>query len=135
MVAGVERYFQIVRCFRDEDRGPTRACRRILKLILKCPFVTQNEVMELIEDMTITKNKIFGDKIVLKVPFAKNPPSRSYYKIHADKFDLRTGSKKDPHSSFCLGNSIFRSYRTIKERHFFRLEKHLPTILFYSTTS
>jgi aspartyl-tRNA synthetase len=49
MVAGVDRYFQIAPCFRDEDARADRSPGEFYQLDIELAFVTENEIFELIE--------------------------------------------------------------------------------------
>ena len=68
MVAGCERYFQIARCFRDEaqraDRQP-----EFTQLDVEMSFVTQEDVLSLIERMTIDVCSKLSEK-TLPTPFS-----------------------------------------------------------------
>ncbi len=93
MIAGVEKYFQIARCFRDEDPRADRAYGEFTQLDLEMSFVEREDVMNLIESMVID----IYDK--LKVPIKQKPfPVFTYQeaikKFGADKFDLRTEEEK-----------------------------------------
>ncbi len=94
MVAGLERYFQIARCFRDEDPRADRAYGEFTQLDIEMSFVEQEDILKLTEELfkEITE-KVFGKK-VLKYPFPRIPHKEALKKYGADKFDLR--SDKDP---------------------------------------
>ncbi|MBI5127517.1 aspartate--tRNA ligase [Candidatus Roizmanbacteria bacterium] len=93
MIAGVEKYFQIARCFRDEDPRADRAYGEFTQLDLEMSFVEREDVMNLIESMVIDVYE------KLKIPIQKKPfPVFTYQeaikKFDADKFDLRTEEEK-----------------------------------------
>jgi aspartyl-tRNA synthetase len=95
MVAGAERYFQISRCFRDED---TRGDRQpeFTQLDLEMSFTTQEEILDLVEDLyrKIIKNKC-PEKIIAKTPFPRLTYKEVIDKYGTDKPDLRE-NKDDP---------------------------------------
>ncbi len=94
MVAGFEKYYQIARCFRDEDPRADRAYGEFTQLDLEMSFVTQEEILKLTEDLMIQlAEKIAGKKVYQK-PFPRFSQKEVLEKFGADKFDLR--SKKDP---------------------------------------
>jgi aspartyl-tRNA synthetase len=94
MVAGLERYFQIVRCFRDEDPRADRAYGEFTQLDLEISFTSQEEILALTEQLMIElTEKIVGKKIYKK-PFPRLTHAEAIKKFGADKFDLR--AKKDP---------------------------------------
>ena len=93
MIAGFERYFQIARCFRDED---TRGDRQpeFTQLDLEMAFVEREDVLALIEELyTDLVEKIAG-KTVFKKPFPRLTHAEATKRFGADKFDLR--EEKDP---------------------------------------
>jgi len=94
MVAGFERYFQIARCFRDEDPRKDRAYGDFTQLDLEMSFPTQEEILNLTEKLMIDlTEKIVGKKI-FKKPFPRFTYKQAMEKFGADKFDLR--KQKDP---------------------------------------
>jgi len=94
MVAGFERYYQIARCFRDEDPRADRAYGEFTQLDLEMSFTTQDEILELIEGlMTDLTEKVAGKKILQK-PFPRFSYQEAMKRFGDDKFDLR--KKKDP---------------------------------------
>ena len=101
MVAGFERYFQIARCFRDED---TRGDRQpeFTQLDYEMSFVTQEEVLTFTEAMMIELiGKMYPEKKITTVPFPRITFAESLEKYGSDKPDLRV-NKADPNElAFC----------------------------------
>ncbi len=96
MVAGIERYFQIARCFRDEDPRADRAYGEFTQLDVEMSFITQEEIRRLIEEMYIEIVKeIFPDKYISQVPFPVLTYEEAMSKYGNDKPDLRK-DKNDP---------------------------------------
>ncbi len=95
MVAGFERYFQIARCFRDEDsRGDRQP--EFTQLDVEMSFVEENDVMNLIEEAMIKLVKeIFPEKKISKEPFPKLNYDEAMEKYNSDKPDL-IKEKNDP---------------------------------------
>lgn len=90
MVAGVERYFQIAPCFRDEDSRANRSPGEFYQLDMEMSFVTQNEILELVETM-FTKMivELFPQKHILQTPWPRLAYSEVMEKYKTDKPDLR----------------------------------------------
>ncbi|MHC2994402.1 MAG: aspartate--tRNA ligase [Candidatus Atribacteria bacterium] len=89
MIAGFERYFQIVRCFRDEDLRADRA-PEFTQLDMEMSFVDREEVFNLIEEMFVHLfKKLLNIKI--KIPFLKMDYQEAISKYGTDKPDLRFG--------------------------------------------
>ncbi|MCL4530200.1 MAG: aspartate--tRNA ligase, partial [Chloroflexi bacterium] len=101
MVGGVEKYFQIARCFRDED---TRGDRQpeFTQLDLEMSFVEREDVMRLNEELLIALvKKLAPEKKIQEIPF----PRMSYYDAmkhyKTDRPDIRK-DKNDPNLlAFC----------------------------------
>lgn len=91
MVAGLERYFQIATCFRDED---LRADRQLefKQVDLEMSFVDREAVLAEVEEVIIEVMEALG-KPILKTPFPRLTYKEAREKYHSDKPDLR--SKKD----------------------------------------
>ena len=89
MVAGLERYFQIARCFRDEDsRGDRQP--EFTQLDLEMSFVDEKDVLDLIEGMIIKLvESIFSEKKISKKPFPRLDYAEVMAKYNSDKPDLR----------------------------------------------
>ena len=90
MVAGVERYFQIARCFRDEDLRADRQ-PEFTQLDLEMSFVDENDVLGLTEELyTSMIETITPGKKLIK-PFPRLTYEESAAKYATDKPDLRFG--------------------------------------------
>jgi len=89
MVSGFEKYYQIVRCFRDEDLRADRS-PEFTQLDMEMSFVDRDEIFNLVEEMFVyLLNKLFGIKI--KIPFRRMDYQEAISKYGADKPDLRFG--------------------------------------------
>lgn len=90
MVAGLERYFQIARCFRDEDPRRDRAYGEFTQLDIEMSFVTQEDILNLIENMfTKIVKKLWPLKQITQTPWPRLSHSAIINKYHSDKPDLR----------------------------------------------
>lgn len=92
MVGGIERYFQIARCFRDEDPRADRGFE-FTQLDLEMSFVNREDIMQILEEMTILVMEKLGYTIKQK-PFPRVTYKEAMEKYGADKFDLRTEEDK-----------------------------------------
>ena len=101
MVGGVERYFQIARCFRDEDQRGDRQ-PEFTQLDLEMSFVSQEDVLNLNERMMIEMVRaVVPHKKITSVPFPRISYTESMKKYGNDKPDLRV-DKNDPNElAFC----------------------------------
>ncbi|HEX8910615.1 MAG TPA: aspartate--tRNA ligase [Anaeromyxobacteraceae bacterium] len=87
MIAGFDRYFQIVRCFRDEDLRLDRQ-PEFTQIDVEMSFVEQNDVFEVIEGLVCRLWKeVLG--VELPRPFPRMPFAESMEKYGNDKPDLR----------------------------------------------
>ncbi len=91
MVAGVDRYFQIARCFRDEDlRGDRQP--EFTQLDLEMSFATEETVMGFVEAMAIEVSRaVAPDRPLLQVPFPRFTYDEALERFGTDKPDLRFG--------------------------------------------
>jgi len=91
MVAGVDRYFQIARCFRDEDlRGDRQP--EFTQLDLEMSFVDEAAVMDFVEAMTIAVSRaVVPDRPLQAVPFPRFTYDEAMERLGSDKPDLRFG--------------------------------------------
>ncbi len=90
MIAGFERYFQIARCFRDEDLRADRQ-PEFTQLDLEMSFVEAADVMALIEEMLISLSAEVSDKPIQKLPFPVLTYDEAMDKYGIDRPDLRFG--------------------------------------------
>ena len=96
MVAGMERYFQIARCFRDEDPRKDRAYGEFTQLDMEMSFMSQEDIMILIEELfTDIVTKFFPEKHVTQTPWPRIPHKEAMATYGCDKPDLRK-DKNDP---------------------------------------
>jgi aspartyl-tRNA synthetase len=93
MTAGVERYFQMARCIRDEDLRADRGFE-FTQLDLEMSFVSQQEVMQTVEAITKSAVKAAGGKLHQE-SFPVVTYQESMEKYGADRFDLRTEEEKE----------------------------------------
>jgi len=88
MVSGFDRYFQIVRCFRDEDLRPNRQ-PEFTQLDLEASFIDEKFIYGLLEKLMV---RVFGAQdIQFSGPFIYLPYEEAMNKYGSDKPDLRYG--------------------------------------------
>jgi len=92
MVAGLERYFQIARCIRDEDLRANRVFEHS-QIDIEMSFVKREDVMKTAEEMFTKVFESFGKKIKQK-PFPVFTYQEAMKKYGADKFDLRNEKER-----------------------------------------
>jgi aspartyl-tRNA synthetase len=89
MVSGFDKYFQIAPCFRDEDARADRSPGEFYQLDFEMSFATQDDVLNVAEEVLYRTFVKFSDKKVSKPPFVRIPYKESMIKYGTDKPDLR----------------------------------------------
>lgn len=101
MVAGFEKYFQVARCFRDEDQRGDRQ-PEFTQIDMEMSFVDQEDVMKLTEEMMINLVKtLVPDKKIQKKPFPILTYDEAMKKYKTDKPDLRKDKNDKNELAFC----------------------------------
>jgi aspartyl-tRNA synthetase len=88
MISGFDKYFQIVRCFRDEDLRADRQ-PEFTQIDIEMSFIEMEDVFEVVENLMASVFEIIDIKI--KHPFPKIPYNVSMEKYGTDRPDLRIG--------------------------------------------
>ncbi len=89
MVSGIDKYFQIAPCFRDEDARADRAPGEFYQLDMEMAYATQEDVFSVIEPVLYNTFKEFSGKEVTSYPFPRIKYKESMLKYGTDKPDLR----------------------------------------------
>ena len=89
MVSGIDKYFQIAPCFRDEDARADRAPGEFYQLDMEMSFATQEDVFQVVEPVIYNTFKKFSDKQISEAPFKRITYKEAMIKYGSDKPDLR----------------------------------------------
>ena len=89
MTSGIDKYFQIAPCFRDEDARADRSPGEFYQLDFEMAFATQEDVFDTAEEVLYDIFSKFSDKKVSKKPFRRIPYEEAMKKYGTDKPDLR----------------------------------------------
>jgi len=117
MVGGFERYFQVTKCFRDEDLRPNRQ-PEFTQLDMEASFIDETFIYSLIEPLVIKAFEVGG--ITLQAPFPHITYQESMDKYGCDRPDLRFGLEMTnvtdifKHTSYKIFQSISQSGGLIK---------------------
>jgi len=118
MISGLDRYFQIARCFRDEDLRADRQ-PEFTQLDLEMSFVTPDEIFNIIEEMFhYVYKKTLG--IELSIPFPRLKYSEAMNRFGIDKPDLRFGlelidlSQELAESEFKVFSSVLAAQGSVR---------------------
>ena len=123
MVSGIDKYFQIAPCFRDEDARADRAPGEFYQLDMEMSYATQEDVFSVIEPVMYNTFKTFSNKKVLEYPFPRIPYKEAMLKYGTDKPDLRNPLYIIDLSEF-FSKCTFKPFigRTVRA---IKVEKHL----------
>ena len=101
MVAGFERYFQLARCFRDEDPRADRAYGEFTQLDIEMSFVTQEDILQLAEELFTSLSKaLFPEKTITQAPWPRISHKDAIKEYGSDKPDLRKDKKDKDELAF-----------------------------------
>jgi len=102
MVAGLEKYFQIAKCFRDEDARANRQAEHT-QLDIEMSFVEQEDILDLVEKLyTNLVRKIFTQKKITETPFPRISYKTAIEKYKSDKPDLRKNKNDSNELAFAF---------------------------------
>jgi aspartyl-tRNA synthetase len=108
MVAGYERYFQIARCFRDEDQRADRQ-PEFTQLDLEISFVERDDILDLIEELMIGMVEAASDVPLAYEAFPRLSHAEAMSRFGTDRPDLRFGLELVDVSEIA-GRSAFRVF-------------------------
>lgn len=103
MVGGVDRYFQIAPCFRDEDSRMDRHYGEFYQLDMEMSFVEQEDIFQIMEPLMVNLTEKYSEKKVLQKPFPRIPWKEAMNKYGSDKPDLRFDFEIVPISDLVKG--------------------------------
>ncbi|ACA59419.1 aspartyl-tRNA synthetase [Candidatus Desulforudis audaxviator MP104C] len=110
MVSGCERYFQIVRCFRDEDLRADRQ-PEFTQIDLEMSFVDSGDVMALVEEMVAALYRETTG-VELEIPFPRITYADAMDRFGTDKPDLRYGMELHDVTDVAAGCG-FKVFQTV----------------------
>jgi aspartyl-tRNA synthetase len=110
MVAGFERYFQIARCYRDEDLRADRQ-PEFTQLDLEMSFVEQDDILVLIEELYLSIAREVRPDLNVPTPFARITYADALRRFGTDKPDLRYGLELADFTDLVAGTDfiVFKS--------------------------
>ncbi len=115
MVGGMDRYFQIARCFRDEDQRGDRQ-PEFTQLDIEMAFIEQEDVLKLTEGILIKLSKKFQKhKKILKKPFPRLSFHDAMNRFGSDKPDIRFAMELEDISDLAK-KSEFKVFRDTVEK-------------------
>ena len=107
MVGGIDKYFQIAPCFRDEDPRMDRHYGEFYQLDMEMSFVSQEDVLAIMEPLMIQLTEKFSNKKVVNLDekgrFIRLPWKEAMTRYGADKPDLRFGLEIKPITEMVSG--------------------------------
>ncbi len=113
MVSGIEKYFQIARCLRDEDPRADRQAEHT-QLDIEMSFIKQADIMEITERLFIELiKKLYPEKKIQKIPFPRITYQKSMERYNSDRPDLRNNKTNSDLLAFCwvIDFPFFEKYK------------------------
>lgn len=118
MVSGVDRYFQIAPCARDEDPRADRHAGVFYQIDIEMSFPTQDEIFDIAERLIKDTYKVVApQKTIVNFPFPRIPFTEAMNKYGSDKPDIRFGLELQNVTEVLKGKSefnVFNNAETIK---------------------
>ena len=111
MVAGFDRYFQIARCFRDEDQRGDRQ-PEFTQLDMEMSFVDREDVMGLIEGLMTGIAESLTDKPLMSKPFPRLTYAEAMDRFGRDNPDIRFGMELSDISPI-VANTEFKVFKSV----------------------
>ena len=109
MVGGLDRYFQIAPCFRDEDPRMDRAFGEFYQLDMEMSFVEQEDIFDIMDPLMVKLTEELSGKTIITKPFPRIPWREAMEKYGTDKPDLRFGFEIKPITG-AVKNSGFKVF-------------------------
>ena len=110
MIAGLDKYYQIARCFRDEDLRADRQ-PEFSQLDIEMSFATTEQVYALVEGLFVRVFRLIG--VELQTPFPRFTFEEVMRRFGSDKPDLRVPAMELQHLSTALAETIFTPYASV----------------------
>ena len=112
MIAGLDKYFQIAHCFRDEDLRADRQ-PEFTQLDIEMSFATLDQIYSLIEGLLVRVFRLIG--VDLPIPFPRYPFAEAMARWGSDKPDLRIQGMELQDLSPALEGTGFAPYASVLE--------------------
>ena len=113
MISGIDRYFQIAKCFRDEDLRADRQ-PEFTQIDIEMSFISEDDIMDVVERMI---KKVFEEtlNINISIPLRRMSYSEAMEKYGSDKPDLRFSFRINDFTDIFLDSDFKLFKNTIKE--------------------
>ncbi len=101
MISGIEKYFQVAPCFRDEDARADRSPGEFYQIDIEMSFIEQENILKLTEEMFMQVIlKLFPEKHIMQTPWPRLDYQDVIKKYKTDKPDLRKNKKDSNELAF-----------------------------------
>jgi aspartyl-tRNA synthetase len=112
MVGGVDKYYQIAPCLRDEDPRADRHAGTFYQIDVEMSFPTRKKLFQTAEELLTAVVPSISDKTIPEMPFQQIDYMEAIDKYGSDKPDLRFGMEINDITSIIKGNSNFNIFNT-----------------------